>query len=67
MKKSRNLYFVPKENKQMEREGFIDYYEILQLNQRADQETMDRVYRFLAKRYHPDNQNTGDPEKSTHW
>jgi len=51
----------------MEREGFIDYYEILQLNQRADQETMDRVYRFLAKRYHPDNQNTGDPEKSTHW
>jgi len=47
----------------MEREGFIDYYEILQLSQRADQETIDRVYRLLAKRYHPDNQNTGDPEK----
>jgi len=47
----------------MERETFIDYYEILQLSQRADQETIERVYRLLAKRYHPDNQNTGDPGK----
>jgi len=47
----------------MEREPFIDYYEILQLSQRADQETIERVYRLLAKRYHPDNKNTGDAEK----
>jgi len=47
----------------MEREGFIDYYEILQLSQGADQETIDRVYRLLAKRYHPDNKNTGDAQK----
>jgi curved DNA-binding protein len=47
----------------MEREPFIDYYEILQLSQRADQETIERVYRLLAKRYHPDNHNTGDGEK----
>ncbi len=47
----------------MEREGFIDYYEILQLSQGADQETIDRVYRLLAKRYHPDNKNTGDAKK----
>ena len=47
----------------MEREPFIDYYEILQLSQRADQETIERVYRLLARRYHPDNKNTGDGEK----
>jgi curved DNA-binding protein len=47
----------------MEREAFVDYYEILQLSQSADQETIERVYRLLAKRYHPDNENTGDAEK----
>ena len=47
----------------MERESFIDYYEILQLSQGADQETIDRVYRLLAKRYHPDNRDTGDAQK----
>jgi curved DNA-binding protein len=47
----------------MGQEPFIDYYEILQLSQRADQETIERVYRLLAKRYHPDNENTGDAEK----
>jgi curved DNA-binding protein len=47
----------------MGQEALIDYYEILQLSQRADQETIERVYRLLAKRYHPDNQKTGDPEK----
>jgi curved DNA-binding protein len=47
----------------MGQESFIDYYEILQLSPRADQETIERVYRLLAKRYHPDNQNTGDAGK----
>lgn len=47
----------------MGQEPFIDYYEILQLSQRADQETIERVYRLLAKRYHPDNKNTGDAQK----
>ena len=47
----------------MEKERFIDYYEILQLSQGADQETIDRVYRLLAKRYHPDNRDTGDAQK----
>jgi len=39
---------------------FVDYYEVLQLSQAADQETVERVYRLLAKRYHPDNQHSGD-------
>jgi curved DNA-binding protein CbpA len=47
----------------MEREGLIDYYEVLKLSQGADQETIERVYRLLAKRYHPDNKDTGDAQK----
>ena len=42
---------------------FTDYYEILQLNQNADQETIERVYRLLAKKYHPDSVRSGDVEK----
>jgi hypothetical protein len=43
--------------------SFIDYYEMLQLSQNADFETIERVYRFLARRYHPDTPPTGDAEK----
>ena len=37
-----------------------DYYEVLQVNPRADREIIERAYRLLAKRYHPDNRGTGD-------
>ena len=47
----------------MEQNTFMDYYEDLQVSANADQETIERVYRLLAKRYHPDNQLTGDIEK----
>ena len=40
-----------------------DYYEFLQISSTAEVETIHRVYRFLAARYHPDNQETGDPER----
>jgi len=40
-----------------------DYYEFLQISPSAEAGTIHRVYRFLASRLHPDNQNTGDPEK----
>ena len=39
---------------------FVDLYEVLQLSPNASSETVERVYRLLAKRYHPDNQTTGD-------
>jgi len=39
---------------------FVDYYEVLQLSPNATPDTVERVYRLLAKRYHPDNQLTGD-------
>ena len=44
----------------MTQRSFVDYYEILQLSPNATAETVERVYRLLAKRYHPDNLTTGD-------
>ena len=40
-----------------------DYYEDLQISPNADKEMIERVFRILAKRYHPDNTETGDAEK----
>lgn len=40
-----------------------DYYEDLQASPHADTETIERVYRMLAKRYHPDNRTTGNVER----
>jgi curved DNA-binding protein CbpA len=40
----------------------IDFYELVQISPNADADTIHRVYRFLAARYHPDNQNSGDAE-----
>ena len=39
-----------------------DYYEILRVGPQADEDTIERVYRTLADRFHPDNPSTGDPE-----
>ena len=41
----------------------MDYYEFLQISPNAEAETIHRVYRFLAARFHPDNPETSDPEK----
>ena len=40
-----------------------DYYEALQLSPKADLETINRVYRMMAARFHPDNVESGDPER----
>jgi len=40
-----------------------DYYELLQISPTAEVETIQRVYRILAARYHPDNPHTGDAER----
>lgn len=47
----------------MNENTFTDYYEDLQVSSNADVETIERVYRLLAKRYHPDNNGTGNDEK----
>ena len=44
----------------MESSEFIDYYEILEISPNANSGTVERMFRYLAKRYHPDNQDTGD-------
>jgi curved DNA-binding protein CbpA len=39
-----------------------DYYEVLQISRKADIETIHRVYRMMATRFHPDNPMTGNTE-----
>jgi hypothetical protein len=40
----------------------LDCYEIMQLSPNADADTIQRVYRILAQRYHPDSPETGNME-----
>jgi hypothetical protein len=47
----------------MSGDSLQDYYEDLQISPNADSETVERVFRLLAKRYHPDNRDTGHAEK----
>lgn len=47
----------------MHESDFIDYYELLQISPNAEHETIERVYKMLAARYHPDNPETGDIDK----
>jgi curved DNA-binding protein len=44
---------------------FVDHYETLQLSPNASAEMIERVYRALAKRYHPDNGETGNVDRFT--
>lgn len=43
--------------------GDVDYYEVLQVSDGAEPETVNRVYRMLAQRYHPDNRETGNESR----
>jgi hypothetical protein len=43
--------------------GETDLYEVMQVNTKADPDTIHRVYRLLAQRFHPDNKDTGDEEE----
>ena len=39
---------------------FTDYYETLEVSPNANSDTIERIFRHLAMRYHPDNRETGD-------
>ena len=41
----------------------VNYYDLLQIHPRAELETVQRVYKLFAARYHPDNLQTGDAER----
>jgi curved DNA-binding protein CbpA len=41
-------------------EDIPNHYETLQVSSRADGDTIQRVFRHLAKRFHPDNPDSGD-------
>lgn len=47
----------------MANDAAVDYYEMLQISTNAEPETVHRVYRLLAQRFHPDNRETGDESK----
>ncbi|HTM52175.1 MAG TPA: DnaJ domain-containing protein [Bryobacteraceae bacterium] len=42
---------------------FVDYYEMLRVSPGAELESIQRVHRALAARYHPDNKETGNLER----
>ena len=39
---------------------FVDYYEVLEASPNASAATLERVFRYLAKRYHPDSGESSD-------
>ena len=52
---SQNYSTAPAETQPQE-----DYYDLLQVSSTAEIETIHRVYRLLAQRFHPDNHETGN-------
>jgi curved DNA-binding protein CbpA len=41
----------------------VDYYEALQISPNADADTIQRVFRLLAQRFHPDNAESGNADR----
>jgi hypothetical protein len=42
---------------------FVNYYDVLEASPKANLETIERLFRHLAKRYHPDVAESGDVHK----
>ncbi len=45
------------------RAGEPDHYDVLQISPKAELQTIHRVFRIMAARFHPDNPETGDVEE----
>jgi hypothetical protein len=59
---SRSTFTLDEEQTNSINPDTLDCYEVMQLNPNADPDTISRVYRMLALRYHPDNTETGNSE-----
>ncbi|HSW38944.1 MAG TPA: DnaJ domain-containing protein [Acidobacteriota bacterium] len=42
--------------------SFVDYYDLMQISPNADEDTIQHVFRYLAKKWHPDYPQ-GDPDR----
>lgn len=42
---------------------FVDFYELLEISPNANSGSVERMFRYLAQRYHPDNPETGDRDR----
>jgi curved DNA-binding protein CbpA len=47
----------------MESPEAADHYDALQISKNADADTIQRVFRLLARRFHPDNPHTGNESR----
>jgi curved DNA-binding protein CbpA len=47
----------------MTEKEFVDYYELLQLSPNADTDTVERIFRHLAKKTHPDSTEFPDNDR----
>lgn len=63
LKKTLLLHITLNLEEEMNQKYFVDHYEALQVSPNADLETLERIYRLFAKRYHPDNSISGNVEK----
>ncbi len=43
--------------------SFVDYYDVLEISPNAGPDTIERIFRHLARRYHPDNPATADRDR----
>lgn len=46
----------------MSEASFVDYYDLMQVSPNADEDTIQRIFRHLAQKWHPDHQQ-GDTER----
>jgi hypothetical protein len=56
------LALLPSERTEQFPDTPEDFYDTLQVSDKADPDTIHRVFRILAQRYHPDNRETGSAD-----
>jgi curved DNA-binding protein len=42
---------------------FVDYYDLMQISPNADEDTIQQMFRHLAKKWHPDHHQQGNSER----